>query len=73
MDDASYEKIFKPVIDQIMLIYSPGAIVMQCGADSLSGDRLGDFNISVKGHGECVRHVKSFGVPLMLCGGYFLL
>ena len=29
--------------------YRPGAIVLQCGADSLSGDRLGCFNLSMKG------------------------
>ena len=27
-------------------MYQPGAIVLQCGADSLSGDRLGCFNLS---------------------------
>ena len=31
--------------------YQPGAIVLQCGADSLCGDRLGSFNLSLKGHG----------------------
>ena len=29
--------------------YQPEAIVLQCGADSLSGDRLGCFNLSLKG------------------------
>jgi len=29
--------------------YRPGAVVLQCGADSLSGDRLGCFNLSLKG------------------------
>jgi len=42
---------------------------MQCGSDSLSGDRLGCFNLSIKGHGECTSFVKSFGLPLMLLGG----
>ena len=46
-----------------------GAIVLQLGADSLAGDRLGCFNLSVSGHGECVRFVQSFNVPLMLLGG----
>lgn len=30
-------------------MYSPGAIVLQCGADSLAGDRLGCFNLSIDG------------------------
>jgi histone deacetylase 1/2 len=32
-----------------MEIYQPEAVVLQCGADSLSGDRLGCFNLSSKG------------------------
>ena len=31
-----------------MEMYQPGAIVMCCGADSLSGDRLGCFNLSMQ-------------------------
>ncbi len=81
-----------------MEVYQPGAIVLQCGADSLSGDRLGCFNLSSKGihqidlsyphlwsavpnslllifkhynigHGECVKFVSSFNVPLLVLGG----
>lgn len=37
------------VISQIMATYRPEAVVMQCGADSLTGDRLGCFNLTVKG------------------------
>ena len=33
---------------QVMEMYQPGAIVMCCGADSLSGDRLGCFNLSMQ-------------------------
>ena len=32
-----------------MEIYQPNAVVLQCGADSLAGDRLGCFNLSLKG------------------------
>jgi histone deacetylase 1/2 len=38
--------------------YRPGAVVLQCGADSLTGDRLGCFNLTLKGHGDCVRFVQ---------------
>ncbi len=41
------------VIGKIMEVYQPGAIVLQCGADSLSGDRLGCFNLSLKGTTFC--------------------
>jgi len=69
MTDESYEKIFKPVTTKIMEIYQPGAIVLQCGADSLTGDRLGCFNLSLKGHAECVKFVKGFGIPTLVLGG----
>ncbi len=39
------------------------------GADSLSGDRLGCFNLSLAGHAEAVRYMKSFGIPLLVTGG----
>ena len=32
-----------------MEVYKPNAVVLQCGADSLAGDRLGCFNLSLKG------------------------
>ena len=69
IDDESYQSLFKPIMGKVMEIFRPGAVVLQCGADSLSGDRLGCFNLSIKGHAECVRYMRSFNVPLLLLGG----
>ncbi|CAL9047993.1 unnamed protein product [Musa banksii] len=69
IDDESYHYLFKPIMAKVMEVFRPDAVVLQCGADSLSGDRLGCFNLSVRGHGECVRYMRSFNVPLMLLGG----
>jgi histone deacetylase 1/2 len=69
MDDASFRSIFRPVIGKIMEVFQPGAVVLQCGADSLSGDRLGCFNLSIKGHADCVEYVKSFNIPMLVLGG----
>jgi histone deacetylase 1/2 len=69
MDDESFRSIFRPVISKIMERFQPGAVVLQCGADSLSGDRLGCFNLSLRGHADCVAFVKSFGVPTLVLGG----
>jgi len=57
------------VIEKVMDTYQPGVVVLQCGADSLTGDRLGCFNLTLKGHGACVDYVKSFGVPMLVLGG----
>lgn len=43
--------------------------MLQCGADSLTGDRLGCFNLTLKGHADCVKLMKSYGVPLLVLGG----
>ncbi|XP_038685256.1 histone deacetylase 6-like isoform X2 [Tripterygium wilfordii] len=69
MDDVSFRSLFRPIIQKAMEIYQPDAVVLQCGADSLAGDRLGDFNLSVKGHADCLRFLRSFNVPLMILGG----
>ncbi|EQC26844.1 histone deacetylase 1 [Saprolegnia diclina VS20] len=69
MDDESFTSIFRAVISKVMEHFAPGAVVLQCGADSLSGDRLGCFNLSVKGHGDCVAFVKSFNIPMLVLGG----
>ena len=49
IDDESYAGIFQPVVTKVMETYQPSAVVLQCGADSLSGDRLGCFNLSLRG------------------------
>jgi histone deacetylase 1/2 len=69
MDDFTYERCFKPIIKKVMEHYRPSAIVLQCGADSLTGDRLGCFNLTLKGHGMCVEYMKTFGLPMLLLGG----
>ncbi|KAF1931082.1 histone deacetylase 1 [Didymella exigua CBS 183.55] len=69
IDDEAYRAMFEPTIEAVMTHYGPEAIVLQCGGDSLSGDRLGCFNLSMAGHANCVKYVKSFGVPVIVLGG----
>ncbi|KAJ6249079.1 histone deacetylase hos2-related [Anaeramoeba flamelloides] len=64
-----YLKYFKLTIDKILEVYRPSAIVLQCGADSLYGDRLGSFNLDIKGHGECVKYIRNKNLPLLVLGG----
>ncbi|KDQ54753.1 hypothetical protein JAAARDRAFT_208983 [Jaapia argillacea MUCL 33604] len=67
--DENYQSVFEPVIRQVMETYDPSAVVLQCGTDSLSGDKLGCFNLSMRGHANCVKFVKSFNKPLLMVGG----
>ncbi|KAF9459456.1 histone deacetylase Hda1 [Collybia nuda] len=69
ISDENYRSVFEPVIQQVMESYDPSAIVLQCGTDSLSGDKLGCLNLSMRGHANCVKFVKSFNKPLLLLGG----
>ena len=43
--------------------------VMCCGADSLSGDRVGCWNLSIKGHAAVIEYVKTFNLPMLVLGG----
>lgn len=69
IDDQGYANLFKPIMQSVVNHYQPSCIVLQCGADSLGCDRLGCFNLSIKGHGECVQFVKTFNLPMLVLGG----
>ena len=63
IDYESYNNLFRPIVEKVMEIYQSEAVVLQCGADSLSGYTLHFFYLSVKGHVDCVRFLRSFTVP----------
>ncbi|KAI6779119.1 Histone deacetylase-like protein [Emericellopsis cladophorae] len=67
--DEQYDWLFNSVIGKCIEKFRPSAIALQCGADSLAGDRLGRFNLQVQGHGACVDFCKRVGIPLILFGG----
>ena len=69
IDDDSYVALFKDVMRPTIEAFQPSSIVLQCGADSLGCDRLGAFNISINAHGECVKFIKDFNLPLLILGG----
>lgn len=69
IDDITYEHIFVPIVEAIFENFKPQAVVLQCGSDSISGDKLGCFNLSIKGHGFAVQHIKSKGLPVLMLGG----
>lgn len=69
IDDESYIRLFKLVMEPLITKFQPTVIVQQCGADSLGFDRLGCFNLNIRAHGECVKFIKSFGLPMLVLGG----
>jgi acetoin utilization deacetylase AcuC-like enzyme len=69
LKDLSFEDLFKPIIQELMIRFNPEIIVFQSGADSLSKDPLGKFNLSIKGHGICIEFLKNTKIPLLVLGG----
>ena len=69
IDDLTYFLLFKRVMDLLMGSFRPDTIVMQCGADSLARDKLGNFNMSIKGHAQCVKHMLGYNTPIIFLGG----
>lgn len=57
------------IIAKILEVFRPSVVVLQCGADSLAGDKLGCFNLTMHGHANCVKFIRKQNVPFILLGG----
>jgi len=60
---------YTQVMDRVLELYQPSVVVLQCGADSLAGDKLGCFNLTMEGHAYCVQYFRKTNLPLILLGG----
>jgi len=69
IDDDSYRYVYEPIISNAIRKFKPSAVVYQSGADSLAEDKLGPFNLSIKGHAECLRFILDYDLPLLVLGG----
>lgn len=67
--DQQYTKVFDSIINEAMSAFMPQAIVLVCGADCLSGDPLGGFNLTLHGVEHCVRTLLGLNLPLLILGG----
>ncbi|KAK2968063.1 hypothetical protein RJ640_000478 [Escallonia rubra] len=74
IDDSSFTRLFKAIIAKVVETYRPGVIVLQCGADSLAGDRLGCFNLSIDGASYFnVQFVATVDLVFQACFFYLVL
>lgn len=64
-----FEDLFQTVMSKTIESFRPDAIVFQAGADSLAHDRIGHFNLTIKGHAKCLEFITSQGIPVVLVGG----
>ena len=69
VNDTQFIDVFKTIMEKVREHYRPDCVVLQCGADSLAYDKLGTHNTTIKGHGECVKIVKSWCLPTIILGG----
>lgn len=69
VDDTTYVNVFRTIITKAYECYKPEVVVLQCGTSSLAGDRFGDFNLTLNGHCDCVKFVKSLNVSMLVLGG----
>ena len=58
-----------------MEIDQPTALVLQCGSDALSRDRLGCFNLSARGHRRVrASHLLTYKLPtLNIIGAEYII
>nr|QSX72315.1 histone deacetylase 8 [Halisarca dujardinii] len=67
--DQQFSSVFTRVMDLVRPAFSPEVVVLQCGADGLNGDPMNSFSLTPHGLGECVAHVASWHLPMLVLGG----
>ncbi|CAM9756944.1 unnamed protein product [Chrysoparadoxa australica] len=67
--DATWLKVFMHTFQAAMGHFRPQAICLQCGADGLSDDNLGPWNLTTRGYEQAVTKVAEQKLPLLVLGG----
>ncbi|RUP43987.1 hypothetical protein BC936DRAFT_150108 [Jimgerdemannia flammicorona] len=66
---ATLERVFDEVVLRASERFGPNAVVVQCGADGLTGDPVGEWNVSAQSIANCVKRIVGQGKPVLLLGG----
>ena len=71
INDEQYNTIFTKLFEKLYCKFQPNAIVVQCGADCLTGDPLGGFNLTPNGMEKCINLVTRYAQknPCLFLGG----
>ncbi|CAB1100062.1 unnamed protein product [Ectocarpus sp. CCAP 1310/34] len=67
--DSSFLRVFTSALQAVTGAFQPEAVVLLCGADTLSADPLGPFNLTSAGVRSCLELVMALELPLLLLGG----
>lgn len=71
VDDVQFYSVFARIFQKLTSSFQPDAFVVQCGADCLTGDPLGGFNLTPIGMEKCIKLIlQSAGIrPCLFLGG----
>lgn len=69
LNDDSMEKLVKETLLPTIEKFNPDALVVQCGVDGLNSDEHQEWNLTIKGFGEQIRHILNMRKPTLLLGG----
>ena len=61
--------LYYRVSDDVYSCFEPDVVVLQCGADMLSGDPIGTFSLTPHGLSQSLCSVLRWGLPTLLLGG----
>ncbi|RNA35554.1 histone deacetylase 8-like [Brachionus plicatilis] len=70
--DKNYVLMFSSIFSKIISVYKPETLVVQCGADSLTGDPIdisNPFNLTLEGYTKCIEMVIHTQLPTVFLGG----
>ncbi|CAG9761970.1 unnamed protein product [Ceutorhynchus assimilis] len=67
--DKTFTKVFEEVFPMVCESYKPQAVVVQCGADGLNGDPVGQCNLTLKGFDGCIQAILACDLPRLFLGG----
>lgn len=56
-------------MEEILNVFRPDACVVQCGADCLANDPLGNGNLTPEDIGKSVSKILSWNFPTIFLGG----
>ncbi|CAH0561320.1 unnamed protein product [Brassicogethes aeneus] len=65
----TYLILFDEIFAKIVKKFKPQCLVIQCGADTLRGDPIGEGNLTLKTMGECVKKIMDCKLPTLYLGG----
>lgn len=66
---SSYVKLFSHIFPKIFNSFKPDCLVIQSGADSLHGDKLGQGNLTLETLEFCIKQILECDKPTLFCGG----